>query len=772
MPIINIGNGMFLDTSTGQTSSNLYGSTPSTGALTTSISAPVVQAPAATPAPVTPPAGALTQAIAAPVSTPIGTGGLPAQQAQAAPTAPAVTVPDWFKNTPQYSALFTTVGGTPDYIGPQGDSMQGTPGVTTGPTATQLADAYTKFAADSAGAYNQYADPLMQAATPDYIGPQGDSMQGTPGSISYSMLPENLKHMPGSTGSNMWGLSFDPTTNTFTQKIPGNAGTGQAGNDSYQQYDASGHPIGNPTYTMNSGSGWVDFRNWAEQTVPLILSAGALGSAGIAAEAGAGVGAGTAAAADAAATANALSTANSIAQGASAVNAASNGNYLGAIAAGAGAMGGLSGVPSGGGEALSGMDLAADAGSGANSIDAASNALSNGTGALSTGINLKNVADAAKIANSIKNGDYANALIGGVNMSGQLPATIDGVSTTDMTKLANAALAISSGNPAALVNSMINSGKTWDAANNVWNDAVGVSTTPMTDAYLASPTTDTQAALDALSLVDGPNPNPEAYALPTDLTPTNSAADQAANAAQDALLNGGALTQVVSNPTDQRLADGTQTTPGALTDVINAPAEPNAVPLDNVTVTGTQYPPADQAVQDALNQYSTEAPNAVPLDNVTVTGTQYPPADQAVMDALNQYSTEAPNAVPLDKVTVTGTQPPLSDLVPTEVNAPPTVVPVIAETPPATVPTVPTIPSVPVVPKKTAPATPKTIAPLPQQVANHLPGVDMSFLNPGATIDENKLMPMAQALVDQSNGTLTLPEALGMVKQNQPKGKQ
>ena len=697
MPIINIGNGMFLDTSTGQMSSNQYGSTPSTGALTTSISAPVVQATAATPtpAPVTPPAGALTQAIAAPTPSPIGTGGLPAQQAQAAPT------PSWFTGTPIDTSY--TIGG--------GDSGGDTVSQSRAPTAAELAQQYATW---TAGGGNAAFDPsgMTQTLSVDLNG-SGQSSSGTGGQPAgwQKDLPD------GST----------------------------------QFYDTNGNLIRTATLAQKQNTGGMG---------PLAE----LGVQAFATMAGGPLGSGL------------LNTAEGLGAGQNLGQALTTGAKSAALSYLAGQAAPT--TPTG---AVSGMDLAADAGaSGGNSLGAAASSLDAGPTTLQTAQGALSAAQpyvqtATKvnnIANALKNGDYANALIGGVNMSGQLPATIDGVSTSDMTKLANAALAISSGNPAALVNSMINSGKTWDAANNVWNDATGVSTTPMTDAYLASPTTDTQAALDALSLVDGPNPNPEAYALPTDLTPTNSAADQAANAAQDALLNGGALTQVVSNPTDQRLADGTQTTPGALTDVINAPAEPNAVPLDNVTVTGTQYPPADQAVQDALNQYSTEAPNAVPLDNVTVTGTQYPPADQAVMDALNQYSTEAPNAVPLDKVTVTGTQPPLSDLVPTEVNAPPTVVPVIAETPPATVPTVPTIPSVPVVPKKTAPATPKTIAPLPQQVANHLPGVDMSFLNPGATIDENKLMPMAQALVDQSNGTLTLPEALGMVKQNQPKGKQ
>jgi hypothetical protein len=242
------------------------------------------------------------------------------------------------------------------------------------------------------------------------------------------------------------------------------------------------------------------------------------------------------------------------------------------------------------------------------------------------------------------------------------------------------------------------------------------------------------------------------------------------------------LTQVISNPTDQRLADGTQTTPGALTDVINA--APNAVPLDMVTVNGTQYPSADQAVEDALNQYSQDQSNVAPLDKVTVTGKAIPaetsPADTTPSDTVP--STSYTND--LGQVVVhanTDTPSPLSDLVPTDVNAPPTVVPVtteppVTETPPVTttppvVPTVPTVPTIPTIPKKPATVAPKTVAPLPQQKANHLPGVDTSFLTRGTIIDENSMMPMAQALVDQSNGSLTLPEALAMVKQNQPKGK-
>ena len=726
MPIINIGNGMFLNTDTGQMSSNLYGSTPSSaGALTTSISAPVAQsAPAVTPTPVTAPtSGALTQAI----STPIGTGGLPATVAQVAPPPPAAVIPDWFKNTPEYASL--TTGGTPDTVNYNGDTIAGTPG--TPPTAAQVADAYKNYSTANAGAYNMYADPNYVAAN-TYLGVQGeDPTYSGAASVTptYSMLPDSLKNMPGSTNGNMWGLSFDPATNTFMQKMPGNAGTGTAGIDAYQQYDARGNAIGNPVVHDNSGSGWVDFRNWAEQTVPMIAS---LAIPGIA----------------------------PIVQGINAGYQASQGNYLGALASGAGALGAIN-IPATDAAGVSGMDLAGNAATGGNSLNAAAGALDNGAGALSaaSGITLKNVADAAKIAQSVKNGDYANALIGGVNMSGQLPATIDGVSTSDMTKLANAALAISSGNPASIVNSMINSGKTWDAANNVWNDA----TAPA-------------PAVGSLQdqLVEGPVNDPNAYALPADGTipaPTNSAEEQAANAAADALLNGGALTQAISNPTDQRLGNGTQTTPGALADVINTPAEPNAIPLDKVTTTGTQYPPADQAVQDALNQYSTATPNAIPLDNVTVTGTQYLPADQAVQDALNPYSPAAPNAVPLDKVTVTGTQPPadstLYGQVPAEQGLPP------VETPPTVVPaapTVPTVPTIPTLPKKSVVVVPKTVAPLPQQNANHLPGVDMSFLTHGAIIDEQNLLPMAQKLVEQSGWSMSLPQAMQMVKQNQPKG--
>jgi hypothetical protein len=602
--------------------------------------------------------GALTQAISAPVVTQ-SSSALTARPtlSSAADNNRPVTVPDWFSSTPEYQALGTTTTVPGEYTGLNGDVATYAPDTTTytQPTAAQTAAGYQ------------------------------DYLKANPGVAAIANTP-GLQWIPQMAGS----------TAADGQVLP-SAFQVAAPNGATQYYTNKGADAGIQAAPQAEGGFWGSVDNfWNKVPLADIAMAGGL--------------------------------------------AVSGGALAGAFLGGAG------------GAAVSGMDLAADAGAGANSIGAAGSALGGGTtaatggtgalsslqsayttakpfiqgaqianslangnpiGALSGAVGLAGYGDVASginAANSAAHGDYLNAFISGANASGQVPSDIGGVKTSDMNTVYNDARAINSGNPLSIIGAGLGTASKYG----------GALTQAINSSDPSSSVSDTQATADALSLTDGPNQNPAAYALPDNISSPDYLAQFdpttiANNAAADSALNApGALTQAIadpnSNPTDGRLANGTQTSPDMGGGVPN---------LSTVFVTGTQD-------------------NSNPTDGRLADGTQTTPG-------------EAP---------LSGT---LYGQVPAEAGLPP------VETPSGAIPNAPVIPNVPVTPKSTVTPT-QTIAPLPQQQANHLPAVDLSFLNPGATIDENKLMPMAQALVDQSNGTLTLPQALGMVKQNTPKG--
>jgi hypothetical protein len=569
-------------------------------------------------------------------------------------------------------------------------------------TQQQINDAYSKYSTTLGSGYNKYLDPnYLGVATTTNVDGTDRTSGGGAYDVTASMAPKSLQNMPGSTNGNLWGLQFDPNTNQFVQKLPGgtssNAWTG-GGSNNYQNYDLNGNPVGQVYNIDNSGGGMQAYLGTIAKVGAAMLG-GAAAAGGNSAAPAMEVGSD-------AATAAAPSSSGLFGTGVSASQANQYVNVANAIA-------------------------------NKNPVGALTSAI--GPGDLSTGVNA---------ANSAYKGDYLNAAIGGANASGQLPSDIMGMNSQDLANLAKGVTAISNNNPMGALSAGI---------NGMNSNRVGLPT----DTPNNLPVSDTQAAADALALIDGPNQNPAAYALPADIQSpdylaTFDPATVAANNAADAALNGGALTQAVSTPNSSaatlppvevtgKVQNPNTADPfaGLPTDSPAVPAAPGAVPLDKVTVTGTKTKPdagaLTQAITDLIptdNPYSPAAPSDATLPPVVVTGKKPPPTTPDLGSLYGQLPAET-GLPPVTPATSSVTAPPVK------------------------------IPSVPV--SKPATATAKTPAATSSASTAMLPGkgpmaVDMSFLNPQKVQDINALMPQAQALVDKSNGSLTLPEALKMIQ--------